>query len=98
MAQLDQKLASTNIRDAKTLAVMQRAEQGIVDALYDLGLMYSVGKGVEQDFIEAHKWFNLAAIRGISEAQIDRAEVAESMSRLEIREAQRMAREWLESH
>ena len=77
---------------------MEKAENGIAAALYDLGLLYSIGQGVKQDFVEAHKWFNLAAIRGMKSAQIDRAEVAEDMSVSEISAAQKMAREWLAVH
>lgn len=75
-----------------------KAEMGAADALYDLGLLYSTGQGVEQNYIEAHKWFNLAAIRGLSRAQIDRCELAKDMSRHQIAEAQRQAREWLLVH
>ena len=74
------------------------AEHGEPDALYDLGLFYSTGQGVEQNFIEAHKWFNLAAMRGIRRAQADRAELARDMSAFDVAEAQRQAREWLLKH
>ncbi|MFC3711854.1 hypothetical protein ACFOMD_04690 [Sphingoaurantiacus capsulatus] len=63
---------------------------------YELGVDYSVGRhGVEIDLIEAHKWFNLAALSGDRRAQEDRAEVAAEMSAWEISEAQRQARAWL---
>ena len=72
------------------------AERGNVEALYDLGVSYSTGRGgVTVDLIEAHKWFNLAALNGSGEAQSCRAEVAEEMSAREIAEAQRQARAWL---
>jgi len=74
------------------------AENGKAEALYDLGLLYSIGHGVEQNNVEAHKWFNLAAMRGMLSAQIDRAEVADTMSMGEISEAQRKAREWMVIH
>ncbi|WP_321392279.1 hypothetical protein [Emcibacter sp.] len=74
------------------------ADSGTPEALYDLGLLYSIGQGVEQNNVEAHKYFNLAAIRGMKSAQIDRAEVAEYMSAAEIATAQKMAREWLFTH
>ena len=74
------------------------AEKGRAEALYDLGILYSVGHGVEQNFVEAHKWFNLAAMRGMLSAQIDRSEVADAMSMGEISEAQRKAREWMVTH
>jgi len=74
------------------------AETGKAEALYDLGLLYSIGHGVEQNNVEAHKWFNLAAMRGMLSAQVDRAEVADGMSMGEISEAQRKAREWMVTH
>ena len=39
------------------------AEAGDVDALFELGITYSTGRGgAPVDLIEAHKWFNLAAL------------------------------------
>lgn len=77
---------------------MAAATGGRKEALYDLGLLYSTGQGVDQDFIAAHKWFNLAAISGIRRAAVDRAELAQDMSRGQIEEAQRLARQWIETH
>ena len=67
------------------------------DALFQLGLMYCVGRDVELDLVEAHKWFNLAAMRGNADAIRLRREVAEQMSDTEIAEAQRAARSWLKA-
>ena len=74
---------------------LAEAARGNVGALYDLGVAYSCGAGVDQDLIEAHKWFNLAALAGSEEGQACRAEVAEEMTAREIAEAQRQARAWL---
>lgn len=71
------------------------AEGGKCDALYNLGLMYSTGRGVDVDLVTAHKWFNLAAMKGSNAARSCRAELAAEMSPAEIAEAQRQAREWL---
>jgi hypothetical protein len=72
------------------------AADGDVEALYALGVAYSAGAdGADLDLIEAHKWFNLAALNGSTEAQECRAEIADSMSAREIAEAQRQARAWL---
>lgn len=69
---------------------------GDADALYELGVAYSTGaEGTEVDLIEAHKWFNLAALNGDGRAQESRAELADYMSAREIAEAQRQARAWL---
>ena len=65
------------------------------DTFYELGMMYSVGHSVPIDFITAHKWFNIAAMRGNSDAIRLRREIAEQMSDGEIAQAQRAARAWL---
>jgi uncharacterized protein len=75
---------------------MVNAAAGNADALYELGVAYSTGiGGLEVDLIEAHKWFNLAALNGSVSGQECRAEIAEEMSAREIAEAQRQARAWL---
>jgi TPR repeat protein len=68
------------------------------DMYYELGIRYSVGNSVEADLIAAHKWFNIAALKGCREAIQLRQEVAASMSPAEIALAQRAARDWLTTH
>ncbi|MDP7547310.1 MAG: hypothetical protein QGF20_08445, partial [Alphaproteobacteria bacterium] len=53
---------------------------------------------VPLDYVTAHKWLNLAAVRGSGEAKLLRTELAGVMSREEISEAQRQAREWVSTH
>lgn len=75
---------------------LRDAASGKIEAYYDLGIAYSSGSGgVAVDLIEAHKWFNLAAVGGSSRAQECRAEIADEMTAREIAEAQRQARAWL---
>ena len=45
------------------------AAGGAPDALFQLGLMYCAGRDVELDLVSAHKWFNLAAMRGNARRQ-----------------------------
>ena len=71
---------------------------GAPDALFELGLMHCAGRDVEPDLVSAHKWFNLAAMRGNEDAKRYRMEIAREMSRSEVAEAQRQAREWLARH
>ncbi len=72
------------------------AAQGDADALYELGIAYSSGSGgTDVDLVEAHKWFNLAALNGSLRGQECRAEIAGEMTAREIAEAQRQARAWL---
>ncbi len=65
------------------------------DMLFELGMMYSVGRDAAVDLIAAHKWFNLAAVKGNIDAIRLRREVASQMSDAEIAAAQRAARDWL---
>ncbi|EMD82529.1 SEL1-like repeat protein [Pacificimonas flava] len=75
---------------------LQRAIVGEADALYELGVAYSSGReGMTIDLIEAHKWFNLAAMKGDLRAAEDRRELSAEMSKVEIAEAQREARAFL---
>ncbi len=45
------------------------AEQGHIEAQYNLAMMYIEGRGAPQNNIEAVKWFKLAAEQGYSDAQ-----------------------------
>lgn len=75
---------------------LSEAAGGDANALYELGVAYSTGSnGVDVDLIEAHKWFNLAALKGSERGQECRAEISDEMSAREIAEAQRQARAWL---
>jgi TPR repeat protein len=65
------------------------------DMFFELGMMYSTGRSVPADLITAHKWFNLAAMRGNAEAIRLRREIAAEMSESDIAAAQRAARDWL---
>lgn len=65
---------------------------------FERGFIYSSGREVEIDLVEAHKWFNIAAARGHSAAAQMRREVAEMMSDSDIGRAQRAARDWLKTN
>lgn len=88
--------AARQAANAVIAACLAAAAGGDMDALFDLGVAHSTGShGVPCDLIEAHKWFNLAAVGGHEEAAQCRADVSDEMTAREIAEAQRRAREWL---
>jgi uncharacterized protein len=68
------------------------------DTLFELGMTYASGREVPVDLVTAHKWFNLAAMKGHAEAAALRREVAAEMQDAEIGQAQRAARDWLKAH
>lgn len=88
--------ASEFTGDLLVARALAAAAQGDAEAYFDLGVAFSTGShGADCDLIEAHKWFNLAAVAGHEEAAGCRAEVSDDMTAREIAEAQRRARQWL---
>ena len=70
----------------------------IPDVLFERGLYWASGRSGVVNLIAAHKWFNLAAVKGRGDAIQMRREVAELMSEVEIATAQREARDWMSTH
>src|SRR5690242_2128957 len=68
------------------------------DMMFELGMKYASGREVAVDLISAHKWFNIAAMKGHVEAVQLRREIASEMADAEIGQAQRAARDWLKAH
>jgi uncharacterized protein len=68
------------------------------EEMLDLGMKYCLGRDVEQNLVSAHKWFNLAALKGSTNARQYRCEISREMSATEIAFAQREARDWLTLH
>ncbi|MDX2234835.1 MAG: hypothetical protein NW200_10085 [Hyphomonadaceae bacterium] len=82
--------------DTEIAAAREAAYQaGAPEDLYKLGLIYSTGQGAEIDLVQAHMWFNLAALRGSQCAKECRKELSDQMTTAEVAAAQRAAREWL---
>ncbi|WP_419902716.1 peptidoglycan-binding protein [Kiloniella sp.] len=74
------------------------ANTGNRDAQFMLGYVYSKGYGTPQDYVEAHKWFNLAASQGDREARRARDNLTKFMSAQQISRAQQLASEWQPAH
>ena len=71
------------------------ADAGDGRAMLALGRLYVQGLGVVQNYIEAHKWFNLAASRGEMEALSERDALAAQMTPQQVAAAQELAASWL---
>lgn len=89
------------------MARIEMAEAGVAeltpgiatgDILFELGMIYCIGRDVAQDYVTAHKWFNLAALKGNESARHYRGEIAREMNAAQVAEAQRQARAWLTLH
>ena len=79
-------------------AAMPVTETAIPDVLFERGLYWASGRSGVVNLVAAHKWFNLAALKGRSDAISLRREVAELMSDDEIATAQREARAWISAN
>ena len=86
------------------MARFEMLEQGFgsagaqADILFELGMMYATGRDCDTDIVAAHKWFNIAAIKGSVRAAELRSELSATMSKADIARALREAREWMTMH
>lgn len=87
-----QQLAEARKRTVAELRAA--AARGLPRAMLALGRLYVRGVGVVQDYVEAHKWFNLAASRGAAEAAGERDAVAAKMTPVQVARAQERAAAW----
>ncbi len=64
-----------------------------------LGLIYAKGQGVTQDYMQAYKWFALAASHGPAAnratAESNRDIMADKLTATQIKQAQALAAEWI---
>lgn len=82
---------------------ISKAENGDPSAQCMVGFKYVRGIDIPRDYIMAYKWLNLAAPRIDDNKQRRlcsemRDDVSSLMTRSEIAEAQKLAREWMEKH
>ena len=68
------------------------------EACLAMGMKYCIGHGVHANNVEAHKWFNIAAIKGSEKARSYRLELSQEMTASDIATAQRLARDLLTIH
>lgn len=90
-------MAFTDVEVTEAKAAIDAGAQP--EDLFRLGLIYSTDleeKG--PDFVEAHKWFSLAAMMGSMPAKAYREEIKLEMSSDDLTLAQRAARGWLKEN
>lgn len=84
--------------DSQTAEMATMRGDAQADVFRILGLMYATGRGCDQNLVAAHKWLNIAAIKGCDRAVNLRANLAAAMSKQQLAEALRDAREWMTCH
>jgi len=84
--------------DTATLARLDASGDTSPEGLYELAMMHASGRSAPADLVSAHKWFNIAAVKGHADAARMRREIAAEMTDAEIGQAQRAARDWLKTN
>jgi hypothetical protein len=74
-----------------------KASLGSATAMANLGNMYEVGAGVEQDKVLAHQWYNLAASNGDVVARKNKQNLEKNMTELQISNARILAKKCMVS-
>jgi TPR repeat protein len=77
-------------------------EQGHAPSLFNIGRIYSQGTGVPQDYVEGHKWINVAVALASGEDQKKMAAARDGVERLmtadQLAEAHKRARAWMDAY
>ena len=66
------------------------AEQGDVDAQYNLGNMFRTGEGVLKDVVTAYTWYNIAVANGNLTAEEFKPLIEKKMTAEQIAEAEEL--------
>ena len=89
-------LAKKSVPQALNILIND-AENRVTKAQNKLGEVYLEGKGLPQDYVLAHMWFNLAGSQLNEDAIRNRNTLERKMSPSQIEKAQEMARNWQKS-
>ena len=76
---------------AEIASLKKRAAQGVASAQYNLGYAYAYGEGVPENYVQAYKWWNLAAASGDTSARNGKIIISKKMTNEQIAEAQRLS-------
>jgi TPR repeat protein len=87
------------LKDKALAAIWYRkaADQGDAGAQNDLGLLYDLGHGVPQDYVEAYFWYSLASAKS-ADYTGNRDGAASHLSSAILLKTQERARKWFEDH
>jgi TPR repeat protein len=96
-------IAAWDRGDHETAVLLLRslAESGDADAQFDLAVLFQVGEDVPQDYVQAYKWYTVAAPRFAPNEQSmrerslkNRDRIAALMTPAQLAEAKRLATAW----
>lgn len=62
---------ATSTQEEVFISTQLKAESGDLTAQGNLGTLYAIGSGIEQDYVKAREWYEKAAAQGYAAAQND---------------------------
>ena len=71
------------------------ANQGDIEAQFNLGVCLTAGKGCDVDIVQAHMWFSLAARKGDADSISNRDILAKRLKPEQITESKKMVSDWI---
>ena len=74
------------------------AEQGLVEAQFNIGLMYHKGEGVPEHSVTAYAWWNIAATNGKERAKVAKLNLAKDMTPEQIAKGQELSKEMVKKN
>ena len=91
-------LQANDWKNAPISEVQKAAEQGDAMAQFNLGVMYTNGEGVAQDYKQSYAWFSSAAANGYSDAVKARGIMAKRLTPAALAEGQQLATRYFEQY
>jgi len=78
----------------KMEAAISAANRGCTTSQCNLGVIYSLGLGVQADYVQAFVWWDIAARHGHASSARYRDNLAKKMDRIEVEKARKLSRRW----
>ncbi len=92
-------ITSAKVNRIRFKSYLGRANKGDASAQYNLGKMYADGEDcVDQDLIQAYKWYDISGRNGCVEGINSRDLIEYKMVSCQIKEAKKLADEWIEEN
>lgn len=85
---------TANNLKAALMLYLRSANRGDSFGQLMVGRLYATGTGVTQNYVEAYKWYVLAAAQGQTKASERMADLSQAMTHDQVAEAQKLASQW----
>jgi len=70
----------------------------MIEAQFNLGICYSNGEGVKQDYKESYYWYLISYRNGYTDAEQDVKRIENKLTEQQKQEVQHRVNEWFRTH